>query len=69
MMGIYYLFTIDGDETEIVVCNVANSIMDYSVYIGAGGVAVIVLIVIIICKRRKKKKKKSVPVTEKSVEN
>lgn len=64
MMGIYHLLTIDGNEAEIVVCNVQSGIMDYLVYIIIGGVAVIALLVIIMVRRRKKKKRRIVPDAE-----
>lgn len=61
MMGIYHLFTIDGNEAEIVVCSVQSNIMDYLLYIIIGGVAVIALIVIILIRHGKKKKRRLVP--------
>lgn len=64
MMGIYHLFTIEGNEAEIVVCNVQSGIMDYLVYIIIGTVAAIALIVVFMIRQRKKKKKRSVPDTE-----
>lgn len=64
MMGIYHLFTIEGNEAEIVVCNVQSGIMDYLVYIIIGAVAAIALIAVIVIRQRRKKKKKLVPDTE-----
>lgn len=64
MMGIYHLFTIEGNEAEIVVCNVQSGIMDYLVYIIIGGIAVVVLIIIIVIRRKRKKKKKPILDTE-----
>ena len=61
MMGIYHLFTIDGNEAEIVVCSVQSNIMDYLLYIIIGGVAVIALIVIFLIRHGKKKKRRLVP--------
>lgn len=64
MMGIYYLFTIDGNEAEIVICNEAGGIMDYLVYMIAGVLAATLLVVVIVIRHRKKKKKKALPEAE-----
>lgn len=60
MMGIYYLFPIEGNEAEIVICDVTGGIMDYLIYMIAGALVVIVLVVLIVVRGRKKKKKKPV---------
>lgn len=64
LIGIYHLFTIDGNEAEIVICNGEKDIMEYLVYLVIGGAAVIVLLTVVLIKRRKKKKKVSIPETE-----
>ncbi|RKI81716.1 hypothetical protein D7V83_12220 [bacterium 0.1xD8-71] len=67
MMGIYYLFSVDGNEAEFVICNTTGGIMEYLVYIVAGTLAVILLVVVIVIRGRKKKKrqkKQVIPETE-----
>lgn len=70
MMGIYYLFSVDGNEAEFVICNTTGGIMEYLVYIVAGTLAVILLVVVIVIrgrkkkKRQKKQKKQVIPETE-----
>lgn len=67
MMGIYYLFSIDGNEAEFVICNTTGGIMEYLVYIVAGVLAVVLLIAVIVITGRKKKKrlkKQAIPETE-----
>ena len=67
MMGIYYLFSVDGNEAEFVICNTTGGVMEYLVYIVAGTLAVILLVVVIVIRGRKKKKrqkKQVIPETE-----
>ena len=67
MMGIYYLFSVDGNEAEFVICNTTGGIMEYLVYIVAGTLAVLLLVVVIVIRGRKKKKrqkKQVIPETE-----
>ncbi len=62
-----YLFSVDGNEAEFVICNTTGGIMEYLVYIVAGTLAVILLVVVIVIRGRKKKKrqkKQVIPETE-----
>ncbi len=56
LMGIYYLFTIEGTEAEIVVCVHEKGIVDYLVYIIPAGIVILAIIVLISRKISKKKK-------------
>ena len=56
LMGIYYLFTIEGTEAEIVVCVHEKGIVDYLVYIIPAGIVILAVIALISRKISKKKK-------------
>lgn len=64
MMGIYHLFTVEGNEVEMVSCQAESGIMDYLVYIVIGGLAVIVLVVAVGIRHRRKRKRTSIPEAE-----
>lgn len=64
LMGLYHLFTIDGNKAEIVVCSTGKGMMNYLVYIVAGSAAAIVLAAVIVTTHRNKKKKNRLSDTE-----
>lgn len=58
LMGIYHLFSAEGDSVKIAVSVTEKGIMDYIVFIVIGVVAVVLLIVLLVHKKRKKRKAK-----------
>lgn len=56
LMGIYHLFSAEGDSVKIAVSVAEKGIMDYIVFIVVGVVAVVLLIVLLVHKKRKKRK-------------
>lgn len=58
LLGIYHLFSADGNSVKVAVSVAENGIGDYIVYIAAGGAAVVLLVVLLVHKKRKKRKAK-----------
>lgn len=58
LMGIYHLFSADGNSVKVAVSVTEKGMEDYLIFAVAGGVAVLLLIVLIVHKGRKKRKAK-----------
>lgn len=56
LMGIYYLFPVEGSSVKIAVSITEKGIMDYIVFIVAGVAAVILLAALVVHKKRKKRR-------------
>lgn len=67
LMGIYFLFPVEGNSVKIAVSVADKGIMDYIVYIVAGAVVLVLLIVLIVHKKRKKRKAKKAEAVEEDV--
>lgn len=55
LMGIYHLFPAEGNSVKIAVSVTQKSLMDYLVYIVAGGVVALLLVIALIVHKKKKK--------------
>lgn len=56
LMGIYHLFSTDGNQVKIAVSVTQKGMEDYIVVIGAVGAAVLLLVVLLVHKKRKKRR-------------
>ncbi len=69
LMGIYHLFTVEGNEVDIAVCIHEKDISEYLIYIIPAVVVVLVVVILLLRKRRKKRRtKKEAEATEEKQE-